>query len=33
VVWWRSRLGANKLVLCGAVRAVEARCFGHGVLI
>jgi hypothetical protein len=33
VVWWQSRLGANKLVLCGAVRAVEARCFGHGVLI
>ena len=30
VVWWRSRLGANKHVLCGAVRAVEARCFGHG---
>ena len=30
VVWWRSRLGENKLVLCGAVRAVEARCFEHG---
>jgi hypothetical protein len=30
VVWWRSRLGANKLVLCGAVRTVEARCFEHG---
>jgi hypothetical protein len=30
VVWWRSRLGANKHVLCGAVRAVEARCFGQG---
>ena len=30
VVWWRSRLGANKLVLCCAVRAVEAGCFEHG---
>src|SRR6476660_2173629 len=30
VVWWRSRLGANKHVLCGAVRALEARCFGQG---
>ena len=29
VVWWRSRLGANKFVFCGAVRAVEAR-YWHG---
>jgi hypothetical protein len=25
-----ARLGANKHVLCGAIRAVEARCFGQG---